>query len=227
MSWQGCSLGIWGFAAWSLLRTPVMEIARLMKRKQKRRSGFTDLAFASHVRFLMDMFLLISIVYIVYVDILVLYCDFEYIYIYMSIHFINICVYILYIYIYIYTEPESPSLWNNHQIARTRGLKFETLEARWFFKRCLHLCVYLAILCDFFGMVKWPLQWLSDLQLGDKKVTLNHLVRFVFQKGCLFVGSCSCYIFEFMSVRVLVSYIFIYIGWELSPFPAIVANERL
>ena len=24
-------------------------------------------------------------------------------------------------------------------------------------------------------MVKWPLQWLSDLQLGDKKVTLNHL----------------------------------------------------
>ena len=35
--------------------------------------------------------------------------------------------------------------------------------------------VYLAILCDLFGMVKWPLQWLSDLQLGDKKVTLNHL----------------------------------------------------
>ena len=28
---------------------------------------------------------------------------------------------------------------------------------------------------DFFGMVKWPFQGLSDLQLGDKKVTLNHL----------------------------------------------------
>ena len=33
----------------------------------------------------------------------------------------------------------------------------------------------LAILCDLFGMVKWPFQSLSDLQLGDKKVTLNHL----------------------------------------------------
>ena len=29
----------------------------------------------------------------------------------------------------------------------------------------------LAILCDLFGMVKWPLQRLSDLQPGDKKVT--------------------------------------------------------
>ena len=34
----------------------------------------------------------------------------------------------------------------------------------------------LAILCDLFGMVKWPFQRLSDLQLGDQKVTLNHLV---------------------------------------------------
>ena len=37
---------------------------------------------------------------------------------------------------------------------------------------------YLAILCDLFGMVKWPFQSLSDLQLGDKKVTLNHLVYY-------------------------------------------------
>ena len=29
---------------------------------------------------------------------------------------------------------------------------------------------YLAILCDLFGMVKWPFQWLSGLQLGDQKV---------------------------------------------------------
>ena len=31
----------------------------------------------------------------------------------------------------------------------------------------------LAILCDLFGMVEWP--WVSDLQLGDEKVTLYHL----------------------------------------------------
>ncbi len=45
----------------------------------------------------------------------------------------------------------------------------------------LHLCwnasfldikyTSLAILCDLFGMVKWPFKWLSDLQLGDQKVT--------------------------------------------------------
>ena len=35
----------------------------------------------------------------------------------------------------------------------------------------------LAILCALFGMVKWPFKGLSDLQLGDKKVTLNHLVH--------------------------------------------------
>ena len=56
-----CSLISIAHVPWnsrSLLRTPVMEIARLMKRKQKRRSGFTgDLAFASIVRFLTDMFL--------------------------------------------------------------------------------------------------------------------------------------------------------------------------
>ena len=32
----------------------------------------------------------------------------------------------------------------------------------------------LAILCDLFGMVKWPFKGLSDLQLGNQKVTLNH-----------------------------------------------------
>ena len=35
---------------------------------------------------------------------------------------------------------------------------------------------YLAILCDLFGVVKWPFKCLSDLSLGDQKVTLNHLV---------------------------------------------------
>ncbi len=41
----------------------------------------------------------------------------------------------------------------------------------------IYIYTYLAILCDLFGMVKWPFQGLSDLQLGDQKVTLNHLVR--------------------------------------------------
>ncbi len=36
--------------------------------------------------------------------------------------------------------------------------------------------IFLAIPCDLFEMVKWPFQRLSDLQPGDKKVTLNHLV---------------------------------------------------
>ena len=30
---------------------------------------------------------------------------------------------------------------------------------------------YQAILCALFGMVKWPFQKPSDLQMGDKKVT--------------------------------------------------------
>ena len=36
--------------------------------------------------------------------------------------------------------------------------------------------MYLVIQSDLFGMVKWPFKGLSDLQLGDKNVTLNHLV---------------------------------------------------
>ena len=35
---------------------------------------------------------------------------------------------------------------------------------------------YLASLCDLVGMIKWPFQRLSDLQLGGKKVNLNSLV---------------------------------------------------
>ena len=31
------------------------------------------------------------------------------------------------------------------------------------------------LFCGLFGMLKWPFQRLSDLQLADKKVTLNHL----------------------------------------------------
>ena len=35
---------------------------------------------------------------------------------------------------------------------------------------------YQVIQNDLFGMIKWPLERLSDLQLGNKKVILNHLV---------------------------------------------------
>ena len=35
---------------------------------------------------------------------------------------------------------------------------------------------FLVIQSDLFGMVKWPFQGVSDLQLGDEKGTLNHLV---------------------------------------------------
>ena len=40
----------------------------------------------------------------------------------------------------------------------------------WFKKSAPGIYVYLAILCDLFGMVKWPFQRINDLQLGDNKV---------------------------------------------------------
>ncbi len=46
---------------------------------------------------------------------------------------------------------------------------------------CNHIYhIYLAILCDLFGMVKWHFERWSDLQLRDQKVTLNHLVCIVY-----------------------------------------------
>jgi len=41
-----------------------------------------------------------------------------------------------------------------------------------------------VILCDLFGMVRWPIgkvDWLTDLQLGNKKVTLNYLALVIFR----------------------------------------------
>ena len=60
-----------------------------------------------------------------------------------------------------------------------------SLSRRWYV-----LYIYLAILCDLFGMVKWPFQRLSDLQLGDKKVTLNHLVHVFFFQFFFFSNIC-------------------------------------
>ena len=42
------------------------------------------------------------------------------------------------------------------------------------------MLMYLVIQSDLFGMVKWPCKRLSDLQVGDKKAPLNHLVGVFF-----------------------------------------------
>ena len=46
--------------------------------------------------------------------------------------------------------------------------------------------IHMVIQSDLFGMVKWPFQWLSDLQLGDQTVTLNHLGKVFFFRGSLY-----------------------------------------
>ena len=53
-------------------------------------------------------------------------------------------------------------------------------------------CSILAILCDLFGMVKWPFKRLSDVQLGDQKVTLNHLDSAVSLFSSIFNYNFSC-----------------------------------
>ena len=42
------------------------------------------------------------------------------------------------------------------------------------------ILINVAILCALFGMFKWPLQRLSDLQIAYKKVSLNHLEMVAF-----------------------------------------------
>lgn len=78
----------------SLFRIAVMEIARLMKRKQKRRSDFTGWRFC-FTTFMMAMFLVVSIVY---VDILVLGSC-----VLCSLHIIHFVCYI-HILIYIFVD---------------------------------------------------------------------------------------------------------------------------
>ncbi len=58
-----------------------------------------------------------------------------------------------------------------------------------FFKNNTHL----AILCDLFGVVKWPFKWLSDLQLRYKKgYGLNHLApNFCHGIGLSAIGGSS------------------------------------
>ena len=58
---------------------------------------------------------------------------------------------------------------------RRRNTKFQgNINSHQFECMYINMCkyVYLASLCDLFGMVKWPFQRISDLQLGDKN---NHI----------------------------------------------------
>ena len=73
---------------------------------------------------------------------------------------------------------------------------FKTFLEKQYVIHILYIYIYthLAILCDLFGMVKWPFKCLSDLQIGDEKVTLNHLaymfwLTFTATKGQL----CVCF----------------------------------
>ena len=63
------------------------------------------------------------------------------------------------------------------------------LEARGFvvgIRKCQKK-TFQVILCALFGMITVPVQRLSDLQLGDQKVTLNHLlVMFSYFCICIF-----------------------------------------
>ena len=45
-------------------------------------------------------------------------------------------------------------------------------------------------------MVKWPFQRLSDLQLGDKKVTLNHQVYTLDNETSFFMAQISRHFFH-------------------------------
>ena len=49
---------------------------------------------------------------------------------------------------------------------------------------------HLAILCDLFGMVKWPFQRLSDLQVRDQQVIVHHLTVFRGQGTLIPVATC-------------------------------------
>ena len=70
-----------------------------------------------------------------------------------------------------------------------------------------HCHKYLVIQSDLFRMVKWPFQRLSDLQLGDEKVTLNHLVQY-FSSPRLVQTSLNCSkVFETLAFRRLTGHV--------------------
>ena len=95
----------------------------------------------------------------------------------------NLSILYIYIYIYIYL-----GISDVLRCPVTPNFVFRVLV-------CFSMSIYFKISCcnhhppgksagDLFGMVK-TFQRLSDLQLGDKKVTLNHLARTFFLEGNL------------------------------------------
>ena len=82
----------------------------------------------------------------------------------------------------IYQGTQTTNSW--HVSILTSGSPKKNLSKKWgkSLDENLHFWANnLAILCDLFGMVKWPFKWLSDLQIGDEKVTLNHLEKIYFR----------------------------------------------
>ncbi len=78
-------------------------------------------------------------------------------------------------------------LWRNGRKWRWTALPWMRFHFRWTKMSAWQFCERAL-----FGMVKWPFQRLSDLQLGDKKVTLNHLddvFWFYFQQIFLLEGN--------------------------------------
>ncbi len=140
----------------------------------------------------------------------------------------------------LYTRHRNRRIWkiDAHQVARRPLLGRRHVEPTRCRLRILwndpsHNCtqkmMILAILCALFGMVNWPFQRLSDLQLGNEKVTLNHLdcmffLHFEFSKwlGSHHHGRHIRYIIlSFMEHCIVEAYFFwgIYIeDMELIPF---------
>ena len=79
-------------------------------------------------------------------------------------------------------EPSVLGTWNEMFGERNDGFQVQNPFFPLIFRWTMLNFRGLAILCELFGMVKWPFKRLSDLQLGNQKVTLNHL-------GCMFFAT--------------------------------------
>ncbi len=72
---------------------------------------------------------------------------------------------------------KSKSVWLRFVFLDKTEIRWRTVDTVNTFIWYIYIyIIYLAILCDLFGMAKRPFQRFSDLQLGDIMVTLNPLV---------------------------------------------------